>query len=74
MERTREGGTDGQDKVGLVGRADGAGQGEGGGGKKKNPGGESKKAKERLTALKITSISRKMTPLVGPVSSLLFKA
>lgn len=33
-----------------------------------------RKARERLTALKITSISRKMTPLVGPVSSLLFKA
>lgn len=33
-----------------------------------------KKKKKILTALKITSISRKMTPFVGPVSSLLFKA
>lgn len=48
----------------------------GGGAIKKNQGGDLKKKKkmERLTALKITSISRKMTPFVGPVSSLLFKA
>lgn len=45
-----------------------------GGGKKKKIQEENQKAKERLTALKITSISRKMTPFVGPVSSLLFKA
>lgn len=50
-----------QDKVGL-------------GGAKKKIQEENQKAKERLTALKITSISRKMTPFVGPVSSLLFKA
>lgn len=46
----------------------------GGGQNKKKSLGRIKKAKERLTALKITSISRKMTPFVGPVSSLLFKA
>lgn len=35
---------------------------------------QGRRKRKRLTALKITSISRKMTPFVGPVSSLLFKA
>lgn len=61
--RTTEGG---RDRIKRVG---------GGSKQKKNSDENQKeKKKKRLTALKITSISRKMTPFVGPVSSLLFKA
>lgn len=62
--RTREGGRDRRKPVGW----------SGGQKKKKFSDENQKEKKKKLTALKITSISRKMTPFVGPVSSLLFKA
>lgn len=68
-----EGGEETTAGRGGVGRAREGGEWRGGQNKKKISD-ENQKEKKILTALKITSISRKMTPFVGPVSSLLFKA